>query len=193
MSTDSLLVYTLLYGIVPAWLLVGLADWWCHRRARIEDNAGVRESLLHIIQLATVGLPLLAMLFLQVNAAIMLLMLAGLVLHSIAAAIDISYADATRRITPTEQNVHAALGSLPVAATFIVIVLHWREFRALWSADPASFALVLKQPSLPAGYLAAVIAGVILLGVLPYGEELLRTLRSRRGISALKASVARMD
>lgn len=115
MSTDSLLVHALVYGIVPAWL------------------------------------PLLAMLFLQVNAAIMLLMLTGLVLHSIAAALDIRSADATRGIPPTEQNVHSALGALPVAATFIVVVLRWREFRVL------------------------------------------RTLRSRRGISPFKASVARMD
>jgi hypothetical protein len=193
MSTDSLLVYALLYGIVPAWLAFGLADWWCHRRARIELNAGPRESLLHIAQLATVGLPLLAMLFLQVNAAIMLFMMAGLVLHTVAAAADIAYADAVRHIAPREQHVHGALGALPVAATFIVIVLHWQEFRALWSAAPASFALALKQPPLPTWYLAAVLAGVGLFGVLPYAEELLRTLRFRRGMPALKGSVVRMD
>lgn len=162
------------------------------RRAAIEWTSGPRESLLHIVQLATVGLPLLAMLFLQVNALVMLLMLAGLVLHSLAAAIDIAYADATRRIAPAEQHVHGALGALPVAATFIVVVLHWPEFRALWSGG-ASFAVALKQPPLPGWYLIAVLAGTGLFGVLPYAEELLRTLRHRRGISAMSPSPARLD
>ena len=123
MSTDSLLVYTLLYLLVPSWLIFGLADWQCHRRARIERNAGVRESLLHIAQFAAVGVPLLAVLFLQVNAAIMLLMLAALVAHQAIATIDVRYANAARVVSPAEQHVHGALEALPVAASLVVIVL----------------------------------------------------------------------
>ncbi|MBV9833604.1 MAG: diguanylate cyclase [Alphaproteobacteria bacterium] len=186
MSTDSLLVSALLYIVVPAWLAFGLADWQCHRRAQIERNAGVRESFLHIAQFTVVGIPLLAVLFLQVNAAIMLLMLVAVVAHQAIAVIDVRYANATRVVSPAEQHVHGGLEALPVAATFLVIVLHWNEFRALWGGG-ASFALAFKQPPLPAWYLAAVLVAVGLFGVLPYAEELRRTLRARR------SSVARMD
>ncbi|KKJ01741.1 diguanylate cyclase, partial [Burkholderia gladioli] len=48
------------YGVLPVWLAAGLADWWCHRRSRIEATSGLRVSLLHLAQLAEVGIPLLA-------------------------------------------------------------------------------------------------------------------------------------
>ena len=182
MSTDSLLVSALLYIVVPAWLVLGLADWLCHRRAPIER---VGESLLHLVRFGTTGIALLAVLILQVNAAIMLLMLAALVAHQALAILDVRYANSTRIVSPAEQHVHGALEALPVAASFLVIVLHWAEFRALWSGG-ASFALALKQPPLPGWYLVAVLIAAFLLGVLPHAEELLRTRRVR-------SSVARMD
>lgn len=191
MSTDSLLVYALLYGVVPAWLIAGVADYLCHRRARIERSSGPREALLHLLQFAEVGLPLLAVLFLQVNAAIMLFMLAALVLHQATAILDVRYANATRRISPTEQHVHGVLEALPVAATFLVIVLHWAEFRALWSdGAAASFRIALKQPPLPSWYLVGVLVAVGLFGVLPYAEEVVRTLRGKKDIRTV---AARMD
>jgi hypothetical protein len=191
MSTDSLLVFALLYGVVPAWLIAGVADYLCHRRARIERTSGPRESLLHLLQFAEVGLPLLAVLFLQVNALVMLVMLAALVLHQITAILDVRYANATRRISPTEQHVHGVLEALPVAATFLVIVLHWPAFRALWNdGAAASFRIALKQPPLPSWYLVGVVVGVGLFGVLPYAEEFVRTLRERRNIRTV---TARMD
>jgi hypothetical protein len=191
MSTDSLLVYSLLYIVVPAWLVFGLADWQCHRRARIERNASVREALLHIAQFMAIGIPLLAVLFLQVNAAIMLLMLAALVVHQIITILDVRYANATRVVSSVEQHVHGALEALPVAAAFLVVVLHWPEFHALWSGS-ASFSLVLKEPPLPSWYLTSVLIAVSLLGALPYTEELLRTLaapgnKSQRPMPAVSA------
>jgi len=37
----------LLGGVMPLWLGAGLADWYLHRRSRIEQTAGPRESALH--------------------------------------------------------------------------------------------------------------------------------------------------
>lgn len=182
MSSDSLLVHALLYGVVPAWLAFGAADWLCHRRARIERGPGPRAALLHLARWVAIGLPLLAVLFLQVNAAVMLFMLAALVPHQATAMLDVRHASATRRVSPMEQHVHGALEALPVAACFLVIVLHWPELRALWSVDaPASFRLTPKRPPLPTWYLASVVAAMIVLGVVPYVEELVRTLRCKRG------------
>lgn len=179
MSTDSLLVWTLLYVVVPTWLAFGLADWQCHRRARLR----IREPLLHLARLTTSGLALLAALFLQVNAAIMLLMLGTLVAHQAIAIADVRHAYPTRSVSPAEQHVHGALEALPIAATFLIIVLHWPQLRALWSGG-ASFALTLKEPGLPGWYRVAVLVAFVLFGVLPYAEELARALRFRRGTAA---------
>jgi hypothetical protein len=102
-----------MYVIVPVWLLAGLADYVCHRASRIEHTSGIAESLLHLLQFAEVGVPLLAALFLEINAAVLLVMLVGLVLHQATAVWDVRYANATRRVAPTEQHVHGVLEMTP--------------------------------------------------------------------------------
>jgi hypothetical protein len=80
MSTEFLLQHFLMYIVVPVWLLAGLADYFCHKVTRIERTSGVAESLLHLLQFVQVGVPLLAALFLEINAAVLLIMLMGLLL-----------------------------------------------------------------------------------------------------------------
>ncbi|WP_412775329.1 hypothetical protein [Streptomyces violaceus] len=36
----------LLYGLLPSWFVPGVADWVMHRRTRIEETAGTKESLI---------------------------------------------------------------------------------------------------------------------------------------------------
>ncbi len=179
MTVSGLLVLFLMYVLVPLWLAAGLADWLCHRATGIERTSGARESALHLAQFSLVGVPLLAVLFLQVNAAILLLMLAGLVLHQAVAIWDVRYADATRRVPPAEQHLHGILEATPAVATAVVIMLHWQEFRGLLGRAPASFALEPKHEPLPGWYLASVLAATALAGALPYAEEFVRCLRRR--------------
>jgi hypothetical protein len=178
--TDILLQHFLMYLVVPVWLLAGLADYFCHRASHIERTSGVAESLLHLLQFAEVGVPLLAALFLEINAAVLLIMLVGLGLHQATAMWDVRYANATRRVTSIEQHVHGVLEMAPAVATAVVAILHWPQFTALLGAGDADFAFQLKRSPLPGWYLGAVMLGVALCGVLPYGEELLRTLRGRQ-------------
>ena len=178
--TDILLQHFLMYVIVPVWLLAGLADYFCHRASHIERTSGVAESLLHLLQFGEVGVPLLAALFLEINAAVLLIMLAGLALHQATAMWDVRYANATRRVSPIEQHVHGVLEMAPAVATAVVAILHWPQFIALLGAGDADFALRLKPSPLPGWYLWAVMLGVVFCGVLPYGEELLRTVRRRQ-------------
>jgi hypothetical protein len=178
MSTEALLQHFLMYVVVPVWLLAGVADYFCHRASDIERTSGVAESLLHLLQFALVGIPLLAALFLEINAAILLIMVAGLVLHQATAVWDVSYANATRRVTPAEQHVHGVLEMAPAIATAAVAILHWPDFLSLFGMGEARFSLDLKHAPLPSWYLGAVMLGVLVCGVLPYGEELLRTLRA---------------
>jgi hypothetical protein len=180
MSTDILLQHFLMYLVVPIWLLAGLADYFCHRASHIERTSGVAESLLHLLQFGEVGVPLLAALFLEINAAVLLIMLIGLVLHQATAVWDVRYANATRRVAPIEQHVHGVLEMTPAMATAVVAILHWPQFMALLGAGEADFALQFKRSPLPGWYLGDVMLGVALCGVLPYGEELLRTIRGRQ-------------
>jgi len=178
MPIDVLLQHFLMYVIVPIWLMAGLADYFCHRASHIERTSGVAESLLHLLQFALVGVPLLAALFLQVNAAILLMMVVGLVLHQATAVWDVRYANATRRVAPLEQHVHGVLEMAPAIATAIVAIRYWPDFLSLLGHGEARFGVELKHHPLPAWYLGAVMVGVLLCGVLPYGEEFLRTLQS---------------
>lgn len=186
MSTEVLLQHFLMYVVVPLWLLAGLADYLCHRSARIEDTSGPFESLLHLLQFAQVGIPMLAALFLEIDAAVLLLMLVGLALHQATAVWDVRYANDTRRVPPTEQHIHGVLEMTPALATAAVAILHWPQFLSLFGFGEAHFALELKRPPLPAWYLWSVMLGALTFGVLPYGEELLRTLRARRLTGARK-------
>jgi hypothetical protein len=180
MSTETLLQHFLMYVVVPVWLLAGLADYLCHRASHIERTSGVAESLLHLLQFGEVGLPLLAALFLEIDAAVLLMMLAGLVLHQATAVLDVRYANATRRVPPAEQHVHGVLEMAPAIATASVAILHWPQFLSLFGIGDARFTLELKHIPLPGWYLSMVMAGVVVCGVLPYGEELVRTLRASR-------------
>ena len=42
---------------MPLWLGAGLADWYLHRRTRIEDTAGPKESALHSLMFTKPGFP----------------------------------------------------------------------------------------------------------------------------------------
>jgi len=178
MSTHALLQGLLMYGVVPIWLVAGLADYGCHRRSRIEWSSGLKESLLHLLQFGLVGVPLLAALLLEVNAAVLLVMLVMLLLHQAIAVWDVRYANRTRPVSPLEQHIHGVLEMNPTFGTAIVAILHWDQFIALFGGGNAVFNLAWKYNSLPAWYLTLVLVGVLVFGVLPYGEEFLRTWRA---------------
>ena len=172
MQPEDLIGAVLMYGLVPVWLAAGLGDYACHRVSRIEHTSGVKESLLHAAQLGSVGIPALAALFLEINGAVLAFMLGALLLHEALAIWDVRFADTRRDISPAEQHIHGVLESVPRAALVLLAILHWNTL--------GSFGLGAKHQPLPGAYLAAVLAGMALLGVLPFAEELLRCWRARR-------------
>jgi hypothetical protein len=179
--TDPVRLY-LLYIVLPLWLAAGLGDWMCHRYTHIQDNAGPKESFLHLLMLAEVGLPVLLALFFEINAMVIIIMLAMLVLHELTAWWDVSYAASRRHIPTVEQHMHSLLEVLPFAALSLVLVKHWGQFLALfdWGTDTPRYDLSLKSSPLPTSISITVIVAVLLLAVLPYVEEMLRCLRGRR-------------
>jgi len=134
--------------------------------------------MLPLLQPAQIGLPMLAVLFLQVNALVLLLAFAGVLAHSITAFIDVRYAVPRRRVGPFEQYVHAFLIVLPIVALALLVILHWPAFAALWRGD-ASWVLQWKEPPWSRSVIAAVLLASLLLGVAPGVHEFIRTWRAR--------------
>jgi hypothetical protein len=170
----------LMFGVMPLWLLAGLVDYLCHRASSIETTSGAQESALHLLQLSLVGFPIFLALFLEIDAALLALMIACLLLHHIVAYVDVRYANATRQVTPFEQMVHSFLELLPLTALLLVCVLHWDQLLALFGAGhtSADFSLRLNTEPLPPEYLVAIIAAAFLLNWVPFLEEMIRTLRA---------------
>jgi hypothetical protein len=176
----------LMYFVLPLWLAAGFADYLCHRAASIETTSGPKESLLHLLQFSEMAVPTLAAIFLEINAAIILIMIISLILHQLTAMWDVHYAYHTREVLPIEQHVHSVLEMLPLTALLIIIALNWGQFLSLFGlgTETADFSLRLKQPPLPWAYVTVMLSLVLLFEVLPYGEELVRTLRARRRMTA---------
>lgn len=172
--------FSLLYFVPPIWLAAALADWLCHRRSRIEETAGVKESLIHILMQAEMGAPILATVFLEITSPVILLGIAAFLIHEGTVHWDLRVAASRREITPTEQIVHSFMEMMPLVGLWLVSMLREDELRALIgiSARSPDFSLRLKGDPLPATYRTALLGAIALIGGVPYVEELSRTARA---------------
>lgn len=179
-DVEAMTVRYLMYVLLPAWFAPGVADWLMHRRTRIEDTTGLRESLIHSLMMGEISVPVTAVLLCEVNAPVLALCAAAGLAHEGTAIWDVRTAvDGGREVRPAEQHIHSFLESLPFMAISALLCLHWDQVTApggaFW-ADP----LRLRRRRLPGWYLAGVAAAVAAFVVAPYGEEALRCLRARR-------------
>ncbi|MEV6177874.1 diguanylate cyclase [Streptomyces sp. NPDC052016] len=172
----------LLYGLLPSWFVPGIADWAMHRRTRIEDTAGTKESLIHSLMMAEVGLPIALTLRYEVNPLLLSVQLAGAAVHEATALWDVRTAvDSEREVRPVEQHIHSFLESLPFAALASLMCLHADQVRSLargGRGDPGAWRLVPRRRPLSRAYLAGIAAAIGTCVLLPYGEELLRCRRA---------------
>jgi hypothetical protein len=173
----------LIYFILPVWFLAGIADWLCHRASDIEHTTGAKESVIHLLMFGEIAVPLLACLFLDINALVFLVMIVGFLAHEVTALWDVSYAVERRYVSPIEQHVHSFLEIVPLMAGLFIALLHWPQLLALFGLgnEPPRFTIAWKDPPLPFGFIAAVLGGALLLELLPYLEEFWRGLRGARG------------
>ncbi|MBT2418708.1 diguanylate cyclase [Streptomyces sp. ISL-22] len=174
----------LLYGLLPSWFVPGLADWWMHRRTRIEETAGTKESLIHSLMMAEVGLPIALTLRYEVNPLLLSAQLGATTAHEATALWDVRTAvDSDREVKPVEQHIHSFLESLPFAALASLMCLHADQVKSLLRGgrgDPDAWRLVPRRRPLSRGYLAGIGVAIGACVLLPYGEELLRCVRARR-------------
>jgi hypothetical protein len=182
-DTESATLRYLLYGLLPAWFVPALADWWQHRRTHIEHTTGTRESLLHALMMVEVGVPITLALLCEVNPLLLTIMLAALAAHEGTGLWDAKVAaDSSREVTVLEQHIHSYLVSLPFMSSAALVCLHWDQVQALLSGTsrPDAWRLRLKRHRLSGAYLAAIGVEIIGLIAVPYGEELLRCVRASR-------------
>ena len=170
----------LMYFVLPVWFAAGIADWLCHRHSDIEHTAGPKESLLHLLMFGEIAIPLVMCLVLEINALVFAVMIIAFLAHELTAFWDVSYAVSRRAVTPLEQHVHSFLEMMPLAAGLLVATLHWPQLLALFALgdEPARFAVEWKREPLPLASIAAVLVAAALLELLPYLEELWRSLRA---------------
>ncbi|WP_367319853.1 diguanylate cyclase [Streptomyces sp. HUAS ZL42] len=172
----------LLYGLLPSWFVPGLADWVMHRRTRIEDTAGTKESLIHSLMMAEVGVPIALTLRYEVNPLMLSVQLGGAAVHEATALWDVRTAvRSEREVRPVEQHIHSFLESLPFGALAALMCLHADQVKSLvrgGRGDPDAWRLVPRRPPLSRGYLAGIAAAIGTCVLLPYGEELLRCVRT---------------
>ena len=176
-------VLILLYFILPVWLAAGFADWLCHRAAHIETTSGAKESMLHLLMFAEIGVPLLAAIFLEINAGIIALMIVAFFLHEATFFWDLSYAVTMREVSPIEQHVHSFLEMIPLMAILFVVSLHWGQFQALFGfgSETPRFGLAWKEEPLPVSYVLSIMTVILLFEIIPYVEEFFRGLRANHG------------
>jgi hypothetical protein len=170
----------LLYGVLPLWVVPGLADWWMHRRTGIEHTSGTRESVVHAVMMTEAGVPVLMGLLARVNPLVLSVMGGAALAHGATAVLDVSLAVGEREVRPIEQHIHSFLEVLPLTALAFTACLHADQVRATLRGGPGprDWRLLPKEHPLPAAYLAA-LAGVVVAGVaVPYAEELRRCLRA---------------
>ncbi|MBL1083862.1 diguanylate cyclase [Streptomyces actinomycinicus] len=174
----------LLYGLLPGWFAPGLADWAMHRRTRIEDTTGTKESLIHSLMMAEVGLPIALTLRYEVNPLLLTVQLGAAAAHEATALWDVRTAvDSKREVRPVEQHIHSFLESLPFGGLVSLMCLHSDQVKSLLRAgrgDPDAWRLVPRRRALSPAYLAGIGLAIGTCVLLPYGEELLRCRRAAR-------------
>ncbi|MEY8769062.1 diguanylate cyclase [Erwinia sp. ACCC 02193] len=174
----------LLYFVLPVWLIAGFADYLCHRATNIETTAGLKETFIHLLMFLEMGAPLLAALFLDINALVIGFMIVMFFCHEATALWDVSYAVTTRRVSPVEQHIHSFLEMVPLMALLLVISRHWSQFLALFGlgAEPARFDLHQRADPLPDAYISCVLAGILFFELIPYLEEYWRGKKAQKKV-----------
>ena len=164
----------LAYVVFPLWVAAGFADWICHLRTGIAQTSGLKENLLHLLMFGEIGVGIAAVVLLEINAAVLMVVLVVFVVHELTVYWDLSYSTLLRDVGPFEQMVHSFLEMLPLLALALLMVVAASEGPVDWSLRP-------KEQPLPGDY---VVAGLLLVGIfnaVPLLQETWSCIRARYG------------
>jgi hypothetical protein len=171
----------LAYVVLPLWVFAGFADYLCHRGSHMTEATGPTESVLHWLMLLEMGSGVLMALFLRINALTLLLMALIICAHEITGYFDLKLAKNTRVVSVVEHQIHSFLDVLPFMALCLLALLHWPQALALLGLGPtaADWTLAFKEPPAWQALVPPALL-LLLLTLVPYGEELWRGLSRRR-------------
>jgi hypothetical protein len=174
--------FILMYLAFPLWVAAGFADWACHRHTRIEQNSGLKENLLHVLMSIEMGLALAAVAFLEISAAVLLLVLVLFAMHELTVYWDLRYSTPRRHVGPFEQMVHSFLEILPLLALALLAALAWPQAQALagLGTEAADWSLRAKQQPLPLPYVAGALLLMLAFNTAPLFQETWACWRARR-------------
>ena len=96
-----------------AWLAAGFADFACHRLSRLPETSGLRESTLHLLQIALIGGGVALFLAIQPGRGLLAACVAIAMVHAVVGYLDTRSAYGLRPITPVEQHLHSVLDMAP--------------------------------------------------------------------------------
>jgi hypothetical protein len=173
MSTEEGVRWILMAGVIPLWILAGLADWACHWRTRIERTSGLTENIFHWVLLGEAGVAVLAAALLEPTAGVLLLVFAAFLAHELTTWVELRYTAPLREIQPVEQMVHSFMEMLPLVMLALLAVVQWEGLRT------PDWDLRAKGDPWPPEYLAGAALAVLLFNVLPMAEEGVRCWRAR--------------
>jgi hypothetical protein len=179
----------ILLVLLPSWLVVGLIDWYCHRKSKIELTTGVRESIIHLALSLEAATAILSAMLFEINAMVLTIIVTAFIAHEITTNIDVHIAFPARTFTTTEQRIHDFLTAIPFAAVCLILATHIDQVGAIFGfgGSSADWGRRWKSPPLPMAYLIAWNAAALALNIGPYTEELIRCWR--RGKDASKETV----
>lgn len=185
---DVLLLNLILYGCLPLWVILGFADYLCHRRSEIQSTSGTRESLFHCVMGAQIGGPVFLGLYFEINVLLLLLAFVLLALHVWVAHSDVAYALRSRKVTLWEMHIHSFLEMLPFVVVLLIILKRWPAFVDLITLNWAgNLALVPKATPLDFHYIVGYFLFMLVVGIAPYLEELWRCWSVDRKVEDLTA------
>jgi len=161
---------TVWHALYLLWLLAGSADFVLHRRSAIEATSGLRESSLHLLQIALLGTGTTLWLLFAATPVLWWLLLGLVILHALAGYWDTRVAYPVRDIIPLEQHVHSILDIAPWVA---MAAIGWPWLSA---GHPPTGGGLQLAPS-PAATWVFALASALLLTVLPALDEFRRCLR----------------
>jgi hypothetical protein len=172
MDMRALLLALIVGVLYPIWLIAGGLDYLCHRRTRIELTSGSKESWMHVAQFGCIVIVMTLAVLLETSAAVWVLMLCFVLLHSVFVYADVSYTNGLREISALEQQVHGYMEVMPIVAVCLVGIMDWSQIRA-----SSGFALRTDGPG-TIGW--SLLVSLLMLGGVPILAELLRALRAER-------------
>ena len=165
-----------LYAAYLFWLAAGWADFRCHRRTDLAHTSGLRESTLHLLQLALIGAGTVLVLAFELGRAPLLASAILVAAHAWFGYRDTCSAYGRRELRPIEQHLHSVLDAAPVAA--------WTIAAIGYGADDGGWDWHLRRPPLAPAWWLAVLAPALLLCVGPALMEFRAAWRAQRASDA---------